>query len=103
MFNLLKIRATRRICLSAAAASALLAWAGFASTGQALPVRVPGTSVTLDPPAGFTPADRFPGFQRVDMSASIDAVGPVSSEIHVFNSLTRSGNGLRSNAGDRRH
>jgi hypothetical protein len=69
MFNLLRIRATRRI--SVIVASALLAWAGFASTGQALPVRVPGTTVTLVPPAGFTPADRFPGFQRVDMSASI--------------------------------
>ena len=66
MFNLLKIRATRRI-----AAAALLAWIVIASAGHALPARVPGTSVTLDPPPGFTPADRFPGFQRIDMSASI--------------------------------
>jgi hypothetical protein len=71
MFPLFKIRAARRIRISMAAALALLAWVAFASTGHALPARVPGTGVTLDPPAGFTPADRFPGFQRVEMSASI--------------------------------
>lgn len=32
---------------------------------------VPGTQLSLVPPEGFTPADRFPGFQRSDLQASI--------------------------------
>ena len=42
-------------------------------------------------------------YSATDRSASIDAAGPVSSEIQVFNSRARSGNGLTSKAGDRRH
>jgi hypothetical protein len=34
-------------------------------------VRVPGTRVSLEPPAGFEPAARFPGFQQPDTAASI--------------------------------
>lgn len=34
-------------------------------------VRVPGTQVSLRPPAGFTVADRFPGFQNTTEEASI--------------------------------
>ena len=34
-------------------------------------VRVPGTRVSLEPPAGFEPADRFPGFQQPDTASSI--------------------------------
>lgn len=37
----------------------------------AAPVAVPGTKVALEPPPGFTLADRFPGFQRADVNASI--------------------------------
>ena len=34
-------------------------------------VRVPGTNVSLQPPAGFAPADNFPGFQNPEQQASI--------------------------------
>lgn len=34
-------------------------------------VLVSGTRVSLVPPEGFVPAERFPGFQRVDIQASI--------------------------------
>ena len=37
----------------------------------AAPVAVPGTTVTLDAPTGFVAAERFPGFQREDLGASI--------------------------------
>ncbi|HET9225790.1 MAG TPA: hypothetical protein VFR31_03935 [Thermoanaerobaculia bacterium] len=33
--------------------------------------RVPGTNVNLQPPAGFAPADNFPGFQSAGQQASI--------------------------------
>ena len=44
-------------------------------------VRVTGTTVTMEPPAGFTPAARFPGFERQDVQASImvtEVPGPAS-------------------------
>ncbi len=34
-------------------------------------VSVPGTSVSLPPPAGFIPADRFPGFMKESTGSSI--------------------------------
>lgn len=37
----------------------------------AAPVRVPGTGVSLEPPAGFALADSFPGFQSAESGASI--------------------------------
>ncbi len=43
----------------------------LASTAYAGPVRVKGTRVTLSPPAGFKPADRFPGFQLAEKGGSI--------------------------------
>ena len=33
--------------------------------------RIPGTKVSLEPPAGFSLAEQFPGFQRADAGASI--------------------------------
>jgi len=42
-----------------------------ASTALATPTRVPGTRVNLDPPPGFVPAQRFPGFQNEEKGASI--------------------------------
>jgi hypothetical protein len=42
---------------------------------------VPGTSVTLEPPQGFTVASRFTGFERPDLQSSIlvtEVVGPFS-------------------------
>jgi hypothetical protein len=43
---------------------------------QAIPtlaqaVRIPGTKVSLTPPAGFSPAKRYPGFERAAEQASI--------------------------------
>ena len=46
----------------------------------AQPVRVAGTSVALAPPAGFVPSGRFPGFERMDLQASVmvtEIPGPV--------------------------
>jgi hypothetical protein len=37
----------------------------------AQPVRIPGTDVTLQPPAGFALAESFPGFQSAESRASI--------------------------------
>jgi hypothetical protein len=37
----------------------------------AQPVRVTGTSVLLAPPPGFVASERFPGFERADLQASI--------------------------------
>jgi hypothetical protein len=44
---------------------ALAALAG-ARPAQAEPVRVKGTRVALEPPPGFTAAEKFPGFQHAD-------------------------------------
>jgi hypothetical protein len=55
----------------------LLSYAPFAQG-----VRVPGTSVALEPPAGFTPATRFTGFERADVQGSImvtEIPGPFAS------------------------
>jgi len=34
-------------------------------------VRVPGTQTMLEPPAGFTLSERFPGFERADLQSSV--------------------------------
>jgi len=44
--------------------------------------RVPGSSVTLEPPPGFTASSRFGGFERADVQASImvtEVPGPFAS------------------------
>jgi hypothetical protein len=49
--------------------------------GVAQAVRVPGTSVAIAPPPGFSPASRYPGFERADLQASImvtEIPGPVA-------------------------
>jgi hypothetical protein len=43
----------------------------LAATVDAAAVRVPGTRVSLEPPPGFDPAGRFPGFQQPDTASSI--------------------------------
>lgn len=53
-------------------------------------VHVPGTKVSLVPPKGFVTADRFPGFQQTDLSASImvtEFPGPISE---VSKGMTKS-------------
>jgi hypothetical protein len=59
----------------------VLAAITVASGAFAERVRVPGTTVSLNPPPGFTPAERFPGFQEVNRGASImvtELPGPAS-------------------------
>lgn len=41
------------------------------SPAAAEPVRVPGTGVSLQPPAGFSLAENYPGFQSAEQQASI--------------------------------
>jgi len=62
-------------------ALALLACIAGAAVARAEPVRVPGTSVVLDPPSGFLAAENFPGFQLASRGASImvtETPGPAS-------------------------
>lgn len=71
----------------------LLLMAGFCAPPAALAerVRVPGTEVSLEPPAGFSPAERFPGFQLEERGASImvtEIPGPVTE---VRKGMTRRG------------
>ena len=47
----------------------LLLFHDIPTFAQAL--RVPGTSVFLAPPPGFTPSERFPGFERADLQSTI--------------------------------
>jgi hypothetical protein len=48
----------------------VLIWV-LALPAAAEPVRVPGTGVSLQPPAGFVLAENFPGFQSAEQQASI--------------------------------
>jgi len=61
----------------------VLTCAAFAGVALAAdPVRMPGTTVSLVPPEGFTPSTRFPGFQNEKRHASImvtEIDGPVDS------------------------
>jgi hypothetical protein len=63
--DLLRRRGTALAILLALAAPAAAA---------AQPQPVPGTRVTLQPPDGFIPAERFSGFQRAEENASIVVV-----------------------------
>lgn len=49
----------------------VLAGGALAPAVSAAPSLVPGTRVTLEPPDGFAPAQRFPGFERPELGASI--------------------------------
>jgi hypothetical protein len=57
----------------------------LAASAQA--VHIPGTSVDLEPPPGFTEADRFPGFMNKDTGSSImvtEIPGPYEEIIQGF-------------------
>lgn len=60
---------TKRAMIVAAAAILMVAASEVTIAQQ--PVRVSGTKVSLVPPAGFSPAARYPGFERRDPHASI--------------------------------
>jgi hypothetical protein len=57
--------------IAAAAAVAVSLLLAGAPASAAAPVPVPGTRVTLEPPPGFTLAERFPGFGDGETGASI--------------------------------
>lgn len=57
-----------------APALALLLFLAAPMAAAAQPQAVPGTRVTLQPPEGFIPAERFTGFQRAEAHASIVVV-----------------------------
>ena len=67
-----------------------LAAALFLNTSAlAEPVRVPGTGIRMDPPAGFSRADRFPGFQQTDQGASIMVTEIEGPAAEVRRGMTR--------------
>ncbi|WFP51167.1 hypothetical protein PL263_03860 [Methylomonas sp. EFPC3] len=62
----------------------------FASSANAEPV--PGTSVSVTPPEGFTKAERFPGFMNEAIGASImisEIPGPFAEVSGGFNDPKR--------------
>lgn len=68
--------------VSALIATACLHWTAIDAFAQA--VRVPGTKVSLEPPAGFSPAQQYPGFEREADRASImvtELPGPAAEMI----------------------
>ena len=69
------------LCLIVAAAGAVSA--------QAV-VHVPGTRVSLEPPQGFTLAQRFPGFERSDPQFSIMVTEMPSAPVaHVMTGMSK--------------
>jgi hypothetical protein len=66
-------------------AAAVLAFSGSA---LAQGTRVPGTSVTLTPPDGFSAARRYPGFERADVQASIIVTELPVSAADMIRSMT---------------
>lgn len=55
------------------------------------PVRVPGTKVSLQPPPGFSPADKFPGFQRAELQASIMVTELPAPAADMMKAMTKEG------------
>lgn len=55
----------------------------------AAPTAVPGTRVMIDPPPGFVPSARFPGFQRADAGASIMVTELPGSAVEMRKAMTR--------------
>jgi hypothetical protein len=64
---------------------------GSATAGAADSVRVPGTRTSLQPPTGFSLADRFPGFQRADLQSSIMVSEIPAPVTDMMNGMTKEG------------
>ena len=68
-----------------------------ASFALAVPSRVPGTKVWMDPPAGFVPSERFAGFENAASAASIvvsELPGPASTMQRGMTSETLASRGM---------
>jgi hypothetical protein len=64
-------RANWRLGEMVRAGTVVLLLGACAGVSAADKVRVPGTQTMLEPPAGFTPSERFPGFERADLQSSV--------------------------------
>jgi hypothetical protein len=53
--------------------------------------RVPGTHLTIEPPAGFSPAEQFPGFYRAEFGASVMVTELPGPAAEVQNGMTKDG------------
>lgn len=70
--------------------AAISAWIFIVFT--AIAGQVPGTSVSMMPPNGYTPAERFPGFMKDAISASIvvtEIPGPYAEVVSGFDNKDR--------------
>lgn len=75
--------------------SVICGWLLFPGVVLAERYRVPGTQVTIEPPADFSPAEQFPGFYRADIGASImvtELPGPFGE---VRKGMTKEGLAIR--------
>jgi hypothetical protein len=69
----------------------------FADPLSAQSVRVPGTSVTVVPPAGFSPARQYPGFEWPESQASImvtELPGPAGEMLRSMTGSALAGKGV---------
>lgn len=78
-----------------AVACSLIAGALFSSLASAAPTPVAGTQITLDPPAGFSRAERFPGFQKPEAAASIMVTEMPAPYSQIRQAMTEQGFGAR--------
>lgn len=74
---------------------ALAAGALFSSLAGSAPTPVAGTQITLDPPAGFSRAERFPGFQKPESAASIMVTEMPAPYSQIRQAMTEQGFGAR--------
>lgn len=82
---------SRRVARAMLAACAMVLALATGSALHAEPVSVQGTKVSMDPPAGFAPAKRFPGFQSEEYRSAImvsEIPGPIAD---VRAGMTRRG------------
>jgi hypothetical protein len=54
-------------------------------------VQIPGTKTSLQPPAGFLLADKFPGFERTELKASIMVTEMPAPAAEVMKAMTEEG------------
>ena len=69
----------------------------FTNPSFAQSVRVPGTTVTLAPPEGFSLAQQYPGFERPEAQASImvtELPGPAGDMIRSMTGPALAGKGV---------